>query len=120
VRKGLVGIGHPMRVLPPFTEPTRATAVPPRRDLTVVALRITVSVLHSFELVPRLLAASRSSPESRSSIVFSHCARYAKFFFDPGLGEGLTPSMAHAMHQPLPQRPWSKRRKRRDRYGKAF
>jgi len=37
-----------------------------------------------------------------------------------GVRGGLTPSMTEAMHQPLQQRPWSPRRKRRDRHGKAF
>ena len=37
-----------------------------------------------------------------------------------GVREGLVPSMTDAMRPALKDRPWSPRRKRRDRYGRAF
>jgi hypothetical protein len=37
-----------------------------------------------------------------------------------GVREGLVPSITSAMRPAIQQRPWSKRRKKRDRHGKAF
>jgi len=37
-----------------------------------------------------------------------------------GVREGLVPSIADLMRPALKDRPWSPRRKRRDRHGKAF
>jgi len=37
-----------------------------------------------------------------------------------GCREGSIPSITDAMRPPIQNRPWSPRRKRRDRYGRAF
>jgi len=37
-----------------------------------------------------------------------------------GVRAGMVPSMTDAMRPPIQDRPWSPRRKRRDRHGKAF
>jgi len=37
-----------------------------------------------------------------------------------GVREGSVPSITNAMRPPIEDRPWSPRRKRRDRQGKAF
>ena len=75
---------------------------------------------------PQLMSCSDHYPEDGETLKIENEQLSDEDFFRQlradveGVREGLVPSIADLMRPALKDRPWSPRRKRRDRHGKAF